>query len=516
MKEIGQNHYLEMQSIVKRFSGNIAVDHVDFFVNKGEIHCLVGENGAGKTTLIKMLSGIIQPDEGKIFIENIPVKIDSPNTALRLGISVIPQELNLLDGLTVGENVFLGGEPKNYFGFVDWEEIYQKTENQIYQEFGVKLNSRTLINNLSVSYKQLIMITRALKWGSKILILDEPTARLSNEETKKLFAIIKSFRDRGGTIIYISHHLEEVKKIGDRVTIMRDGKMVITDKVQNISLDKIIDYMIGKKRYRNQSLTKSIKYNETNNKKKILEVKGILNEKVKDIGFDIYEGEIVALAGVTGSGRSEIARAICGIDRREKGEIKLMGKKVKIRNPVDAIRNGIIYVPEDRKSQGLLLKMSICKNLLLNRKTLNSLSKLGFYFMRVFNATAIKFIKLLKILVSSPDTFCYSLSGGNQQKVLLGKWLTSNPEVIILDEPTRGIDVGAKFEFYEIINKLARKQNKGILLISSELPEIMKLSDRILILKHGRITETYVKENINEAKLLRVITTIEGENETNH
>ena len=512
MREVGQNYYIEMQSIVKRYATTV-VDHVDFCVNKGEIHCLVGENGAGKSTLIKILSGIVQPNEGKIFMEGACVKIDHPNTAHRLGISVIPQELNLLNELTVGENVFLGVEPKNSLGLINWEELHRKTENQIYQEFGIKIDSRELISDLSVSNRQLVMIARALQWGSKILILDEPTARLSKEEIKRLFEIIRNFREEGNTIIYISHHLEEIREIGDIVTVLRDGKRVITEKLQNLNLDKIIEYMTGKKKGTRVSLAKTVIEDETR-KKKLLEVKGILNEKVKNIDLDVYEGEILAIAGVTGSGRSEIARAICGIDHREKGEIKLMGKKVKIRNPVDAIRNGIIYVPEDRKSQGIFQKMPVFENILLNEKILENLSNLGFYFIRVFKSTAQKFIDLLNIIVPSLDTPCFSLSGGNQQKVLLGKWLTVDPTVIILDEPTRGIDVGVKFEFYEIINKLAKKQNKGIILISSELPEIMKLADRILILKHGEIVKTYFKKNINEAELLQVITTVEEENET--
>jgi ABC-type sugar transport system ATPase subunit len=515
MIEVGQNYYIEMKSIVKRFTATLALDHVDFFVNKGEIHCLVGENGAGKSTLIKIINGVIQPDEGKIFVGGTRVKIDHPSIARRLSISLIPQELNLLSTLTVGENVFLGFEPKNSLGFINWEELHRKTENQIYQEFGIKIDSRAIISDLSVAQKQLVMVARALQWGSKALILDEPTARLSKEEIKRLFEIIRNFREKGGTVIYISHHLDEVKEIGDRVTILRDGKKIITEKVQNLSLDKIIEYMIGKKRTTRTSLTKLVKHDE-NSKKKLLEVRGILNEKVRNINLDVYEGEIVALAGVTGSGRSEIARAICGIDTREKGEIKLMGKKVKIRNPVDAIRNGIIYVPEDRKSQGLFLKMPVFKNILLNIKTLENLSNLGFYLLQLFKSTAQKFVELLNISIPSLGVPCDSLSGGNQQKVLLGKWLTMNPTVIILDEPTRGIDVGAKFEFYEIINKLAKEQNIGIILISSELPEIMKLSDRILILKKGRIVKTYLKKNLSEAKLLNLITTVEVENETKH
>jgi len=514
MREVGQNYYIEMQSIVKRYATTV-VDHVDFCVNKGEIHCLVGENGAGKSTLIKILSGIVQADEGKIFMEGASVKIDHPNTAHRLGISVIPQELNLLNKLTIGENVFLGVEPKNSLGLINWEELYRKTENQIYQEFGIKLDSRELISDLSVSNRQLVMIARALQWGSKVLILDEPTARLSKEEIKRLFEIIRNFREEGNTIIYISHHLEEIREIGDIVTILRDGKRVITEKLQNLNLDKIIEYMTGKKKGTRVSLAKTVIEDETR-KKKLLEVRGMLNEKVKNIDLDVYEGEILAIAGVTGSGRSEIARAICGIDHREKGEIKLMGKKVKIRNPVDAIRIGIIYVPEDRKSQGIFLKMSVFINILLNKKNLENLSNLGFYFIRVFKSTAQKFIELLNIIVPSLDTPCLSLSGGNQQKVLLGKWLTVDPTVIILDEPTRGIDVGVKFEFYEIINKLAKKQNKGIILISSELPEIMKLADRILILKKGKVVKTYLKKDLSENELFNLIITEKVENEQKH
>jgi len=516
MREVKQkNNYLEMQSIVKRYATNTVVDHVDFFVNKGEIHCLVGENGAGKSTLIKILCGIIQADEGKIFMEGVRVKIDHPNTAHRMGISVIPQELNLLNELTVGENVFLGVEPKNSLGLINWDEINRKTEKQIYQEFGIKLDSRELIKNLSVANKQLVMIAGALRWGSKILILDEPTARLSKEEIKRLFEIIRNFREEGNTIIYISHHLEEIREIGDIVTVLRDGKRVITEKLQNLNLDKIIEYMTGKKKGTRVSLAKTVIEDETR-KKKLLEVRGMLNEKVKNIDLDVYEGEILAIAGVTGSGRSEIARAICGIDHHEKGEIKLMGRKVKIRNPFDAIRIGIIYVPEDRKSQGIFQKMPVFENILLNEKILENLSTLSFYLMHVFKTTAQKFVDLLNIIVPSLDTLCLALSGGNQQKVLLGKWLTVDPIVIILDEPTRGIDVGVKFEFYEIIEKLAKQNNKGIILISSELPEIMKLADRILILKKGKVVKTYLKKDLSENELFNLIITERVENEQKH
>jgi len=511
MIETKPNNYIEMQSIVKRYAGNAVVDHVDFFVKRGEIHCLVGENGAGKSTLIKILSGIVQPDEGKIVIGGVPVRIDHPSIAHKLGISLIPQELNLLNRLTVGENVFLGVEPKNSLGLINWEELYRKTENQIYEEFAIKIDPRELIDDLSVSSRQLVMIARALRWGSQALILDEPTARLSKEEIKKLFEIVKKFREKGGTVIYISHHLEEIQEIGDRVTILRDAKKIITEKVEDLDLEKIIGYMIGEKKGTTIS-SKKVEEHDKTDKKILLEVRGICNEKVKNVDFDVYEGEIVAIAGVTGSGRSEIAKTICGIDSREKGEIKLLGKKLNIRKPDDAIKSGIIYVPEDRKSQGLFLKMPVFKNILLNTKTLENLSKLGFYLLQVFKSTARKFVELLNISIPSLGVPCGSLSGGNQQKVLLGKWLTMNPTVIMLDEPTRGIDVGAKFEFYEIINKLAKKQNKGIVLISSELPEIMKLADRILILKKGKIVNTYFKKNLSEAELLNLITTIEVEN----
>jgi len=498
-----ENNYLEMQSIVKRYVTTV-VDHVDFSVHEGEIHCLVGENGAGKSTLIKILSGIVQADEGKIFIEGKYVKIDSPNTAHRLGISVISQELSLLNELTIGENVFLGVEPKNSIGLVNWREVHRETEKQIYQEFEVKLDSRKVVKNLSIANKQLVMITGALRWGSKILILDEPTARLSKEEIKRLFDIIKNFRKEGRAIIYISHHLEEVEEIGDRVTILRDGRRVITENLKNLTLTDISNYMIGKTKGTKLSSDKIISRNRTG-KKKLLEVRGILNEKIKNVDFDVFEGEILAIAGVTGSGRSEIARAICGIDHRDKGEIKLMGKKLKIRKPVDAIKNGLIYVPEDRKTQGVFLKIPVFMNVLLNEKTLEDLSTLSFYFMHKFKSFASKFVKLLNIMTPSLDTPCSNLSGGNQQKVLLGKWLAMNPAVIILDEPTRGIDVGVKLEFYEIINKLAKKQNKGIILISSELPEIMKLADRILILKEGKFVEASFKEDLTQDELFNLI-----------
>ena len=486
--------FLEMRGIVKRFPGVLALDHVNLSVKKGEVHALLGENGAGKSTLMKILSGAYSKDEGEIIFEGEKVEIHSAHDAQRLNISTIYQELNLTEQMTVGENIFMGRQiMKNRF-LVDWKKMYGEAQ-RILDDLGVGIDAHMLVRDLGVAHKQMVEVAKALSINSKVLIMDEPTAPLTNREIDTLFETIRMLKARGVSIIYISHRLEEVMEICDRATIMRDGANVTELNVADTNLDEIIRYMVGrelKEKFPKISVTPG----EVRLKVEHLHA----GKQVKDVSLSARGGEILGIAGLVGAGRTETARAIFGMDEKESGEIYIDGEKVSIRQPLDAINLGLGFVTEDRKGEGLVLAMPVSQNM-----TLATLDKLGASaHMNLAKEKAIvnEYIGKLNIKTPSPQQLARNLSGGNQQKVVLAKWLLSDAKVIIFDEPTRGIDVGAKIEVYNIINDLVRA-GVAVIMISSELPEILGMSDRVAVMHQGEITGTFDNDGtLTQEKIL--------------
>ncbi|MEQ2129907.1 sugar ABC transporter ATP-binding protein [Caldanaerobacter subterraneus KAk] len=470
---------IRMENISKEFPGVKALKNVNFEIKKGEVHALVGENGAGKSTLIKILSGVYSKDSGKIYFDGREVEINSPKEAQQLGISVIHQELNLCLHLTVAQNIFLGREfVKN--GVID-EKKQNEEAKKILEKLNVNIDPAEYVKNLSVSQQQMVEIAKAISMEAKVIIMDEPTSAISEKETEELFKVIGELKKQGKSIIYISHRLEELNRIVDRVTVLRDGEHIITANFRDLTIDDIIRYMVGRK------LEEKYPRVYVNRGKKILEVRGLSQgTRLKDISFDLYEGEILGFAGLVGAGRTEVARAIFGADKFDKGEILINGKKVEINSPIDAIKNGLAYVPEDRKLTGLALNLSVLANITLATMD-NVVNMLGVINSVKERKIGEKIIRDLKIKTPSLFQRVQNLSGGNQQKVIVGRWLLREPQIYIFDEPTRGIDVGAKIEIYNILNNL-KQEGKGIIVISSELSEIMGITDRVVVMCEGRIT----------------------------
>lgn len=486
---------LEMRNIRKEFPGVLALDNACIEVKKGEVHILTGENGAGKSTLMKILAGAYKKDSGEIILRGKRVEILSPKHAQDLGISMIYQELNLVPYLTVAENIFLGREPVSQKApfQIDWQQMYKKTK-YVLESLHIDINPMAIVKELGIAKQQMVEIAKALSLNSDIIIMDEPTAALTKQEIENLFEIIKRIKNEGVSIIYISHRLEEYAEIGDRVTVMRDGKTIATLNVKDTNIEELIRLMVGRE-LKEKYPKISILIGEEIFKVKNLERKGVL----KNISFSVREGEIVGIAGLVGAGRTELARAIFGADKIDKGEIYVEGKKVNISKPKDAINCGIALVPEDRKGQGLVLSMSVAHNI-----TLATLDKFaGFQKINLSKelATVKEFIQKLKVKTPHYNQKVMYLSGGNQQKVVLAKWLLANSKVFILDEPTRGIDVGGKLEVYLLINELA-KNGAGVILISSELPEILGMCDRILVMCRGEIVAELSREEATQEKIL--------------
>lgn len=495
-------YILEMNNIVKEFPGVKALSNVSFKVKKGEIHGLCGENGAGKSTLMKVLSGVYPHGtyEGNIVVDGKEMKFTNIKEAEEAGIAVIYQELTLVKQLSAGENIYLGNEPNNR-GVIDWDKLYFESKKYL-QEVGLNISPETKVMNLGVGQQQLIEIAKALSKNAKILVLDEPTAALAEGEVKNLMDILDGLRKKGVTCIYISHKLEEVLKICDRVTVLRDGITIATNDIKAINEDKIIAMMVG--REMNERFPR-VKHKAS---EIVLEVKNLTiydidipDKKIVDnVSFKVRKGEILGFSGLVGAGRSEVMMAVFGAYQGKwSGEVFINGAKVKIKNPVNAIDAGIALVSEDRKRYGLVLMNSVLKN-----TTLASLKKVSNFGVLNTNEEikySNKFTKELKVKTPSLETLVNNLSGGNQQKVVLGKWLMTEPKVLILDEPTRGIDVGAKFEIYNIMNDLIEK-GVAIIMISSELPEILGMSDRILVMHQGRINGEYMFKDATSEKIM--------------
>jgi ribose transport system ATP-binding protein len=467
-----------MSHISKSFPGVQALRDVQFEVRQGEIHALMGENGAGKSTLMKILAGIYHPDSGTIEIDGRPLTIETPAQARSIGISIIHQELNLSPNLSVAENICMGREPHSFAGWLDTRAM-NRAAQEVLQQVGATFPPTTIVSALSIAQQQLVEIAKSLSEHARILVMDEPTASLSERETQKLFDIIRTLRSQGIAIIYISHRMSEVYELADRVTVLRDGQYVGTLEGDAINADELIRRMVGR------SLNDLYVHEEVEPGATALEVHNLTNgHGIGPASLTLKRGEIVGLAGLIGAGRTELARLIFGADHVSRGEIRVDGKPVKIKHPIDAIRIGIGLVPESRKEQGLFLQMAIQENITIN--AMPTLSIAGFLDAHRLRRSAQKQVDDLSIRLASLDQAVMNLSGGNQQKVVLGRWLTLGPKVLLLDEPTRGVDVGAKAEIYHIMSQLAQN-GVAILMISSELPEILGMSDRILVMREGKI-----------------------------
>jgi ribose transport system ATP-binding protein len=469
---------LEMKGITKEFPGVKALDKVSIKVHESEILALLGENGAGKSTLMKVLAGVYQPSSGQIFINGEPVKIEGPKHSQNLGISIIYQEFNLIPYMSIAENIFIGREPRKIKGVLNRKKINEDTKKWL-DKVGLKhLSPDSLISELSVAEQQLVEIAKALSFDSKIIIMDEPTAALNDADTNKLLNIMRDLKQQGMGIIFITHRLEEVEAVADRISVLRDGQYIGSELVKNVTRDDMVTMMVGRE------LTDLFPEKVNATDEVALEVKNLnVPGTLYDINFTVNKGEIVGIAGLMGSGKTELSRALFGLYKDMKGTVKVYEKMV--RTPREAIDAGIALVTDDRKQEGLVLGLSVYENLLL--PVYRKISKFGILQKRRKDEIVNRWIKDLKIKVHDPKVEVKTLSGGNQQKVVLGKWLQMNPKVLILNEPTRGIDVGAKAEIYQIMKRLT-EDGIAIILISSEMPELLGMSHRILVMNEGRIT----------------------------
>lgn len=470
-----------MEQITKHFPGVLALDHCHLEVRKGEVLGLVGENGAGKSTLMKILCGIYRKDEGRIEFDGKETEFINTRQAMDRGICIIHQELNLMPHLTVFENIFIGRETDKKHGFLcqDRDRI-QKTK-KLFGELKINLDPMEKVQHLTIAQQQMVEIARAISFRSRLLIMDEPTSPLTNDEIDVLFEIIEDLKKKGISIIYISHRMNELKRICDRVTIMRDGCVIGTENMEDISIEEIVSRMVGRKI--DTSLQKKAKPKETET---VLKVENLSGHAFRNISFELHRGEILGFAGLVGAGRTEVARAVFGADSIKEGKIYIHGKEIKIRSTVDAVRHGIGYLSEDRKKLGIITALDLVDNTSL--PSYDKLTRLkGIVNVKKSREATQKYVDILKTKTPNLSQRVKNLSGGNQQKVVIAKWLFRDCDILIFDEPTRGIDVGAKTEIYKLIEQLA-DQGKSIIVISSELEEVLRLSERVLVMCEGRMT----------------------------
>lgn len=494
---MSEKRLLIMENISKSFGGTNALTNANFALQAGEIHALMGANGAGKSTLIKILCGVHTPDEGSIFFEGKKVVIKNPFEAQYRGIGYVPQEISVQPYLSVAENIFLGKQPTKGNRFIDFEKMKNDADG-ILKELGIAVDVRKMGHELSIAEKQIITIAKAISLDSKILIFDEATSALTLTETQNLFSIIRRLRQKSIGIIYVTHRMEEIFELCDQVTVFRDGKFVCTEKIVDINLKTLIKQMIGKEVSEKRLDTSS---ESSGNLLEVInfQLEGVLN----DINFALKKGEILGIAGLVGSGRSELARAIFGDLKIDSGELKVLGKLVKIHNCHQAIKAGIAFVPEDRKTEGVIAGFSLRNN--ISMPILQRLRKFGLIFMNIESAIASKYLSELDVKYRSVSQKVSTLSGGNQQRVVLSKWLATNPRILIVDEPTRGIDVAAKADIHQILIDLSKK-GIGILVISSELSELLQLTERILILRRGKIVDSVATNSTSVQELMELAT----------
>lgn len=496
---VGEN-VLEMRKIDKIFPGVKALDGVDFNVKKGEVHCLIGANGAGKSTLMKILSAAYKEDGGEIYFDGKILEDYNTQTRREAGISVIYQELSLFDELTVAENIYINNYKRDKYGRIDWKQTYADAQ-ELADKLNISVKATDKVSDLNIGQRQLTEIMKALAFDAKLIVMDEPSSTLSQSEFEILVRVIKDFKDHGVTIIYISHHLEELFTVGDRVTVLRDGKFVVCKKLSEITEDILVEYMTGV----NISKIKQeeVEVNKISDEK-ILEIKNLYNYKVSNINMDVHKGEIVGLYGLVGAGRTEVIESLYGRAKVMQGEILLRGKSIQIHSPSEAISNGIGLAPENRKEQGLVLKLPVWEN--ISMVAMPSLRKGKCIDYKLIRKKCNEYVDKLRIKTPNIDTIANNLSGGNQQKVILAKWLMEDCDLLILDEPTQGIDVLAKEEIYKLIKNLS-DNGKSIIIISSELQELLRLCDHMYVMYDGHQIMSVDKSNFNEDQILHASVT---------
>ena len=492
--------FLQMSHITKRFPGVLALSNVDFALRKGEVHALLGENGAGKSTLMKILSGVYQPDEGDIIFEGQSVSFANPLSAQSAGITIIHQEFNLFPELTVEENIFIGREfCKNNRWRLD-EKQQRQAAIDILQKLNLNISPETLVADLTVAQQQMVEIAKAISVNAKILIMDEPTAALTETEIDSLFQVTRLLKEQGTGIVYISHRLDELALIADRATVMRDGQFIATVDYDAVKISDLIAMMVGRDLGNIYPRRGPLAQ-----RKPVLEVSGLTrNGVLNNIDFTLYQGEILGFAGLMGAGRTELARAIFGADPIDGGTLKLNGKVTVIKDIPDAIQQGISYLTEDRKKEGLALGLSVERNIMLGNYPEYS-DRYGNVDSKRCQKTSEEQVKALRIKTPHLEQAALNLSGGNQQKIIIARWVCKDTDILIFDEPTRGIDVGAKLEIYELMNRLVAK-GKSIIMISSELPEVLGMCDRILVMRNGRITGELASDDATQEKIMQYAT----------
>ncbi|WP_395824822.1 sugar ABC transporter ATP-binding protein [Collimonas sp.] len=494
------DYLIALKNVTKRFPGVLALDNCQFNLLRGEVHALMGENGAGKSTLMKVLSGVYPKDSGEIRMDGRPVEIPNPRAAQALGIGIIHQELNLMNHLSAAQNIFIGREPRGRYGLFLDEDALNRQAAQIFERMRLQLDPRTLVGELTVAKQQMVEIAKALSFDSRVLIMDEPTAALNNAEIDDLFRIIWQLQAHGVGIIYISHKMDELRQISNRVTVMRDGQYIATVPTADTPIDSIIGMMVGRQLDNSRPQVPATSGNEV-----VLEVRGLCRgATIRDVGFSLRKGEILGFAGLMGAGRTEVARAVFGADTIDAGEILIHGVKVSIKSPRDAVAHGIGYLSEDRKHFGLATGLDVKTNVVMSNMD-KFLTKGLFLDQPAIRATAQDYVRQLSIKTPSIDQPVRLLSGGNQQKIVIAKWLLRDCDILFFDEPTRGIDVGAKSEIYKLLNTLAA-QGKAIVMISSELSEVLRMSHRILVMCEGRISGELAAVEVTQEKIMHLAT----------
>ncbi|HUT51885.1 MAG TPA: sugar ABC transporter ATP-binding protein [bacterium] len=493
---MADEYLLSMTNISKQFPGVRALDNVQLQVRKGTVHALMGENGAGKSTLMKCLIGMYTPDSGTIIFKDEKISVPNTHYALAKGISMIHQELNPIPHMTIAENIFLGRETRTWYGLVDMRKMNRRTK-ELLDRLAIKLDPNTKMAELSIANTQLIEIAKAVSYDSDLIVMDEPTSAISEAEVSVLFKTIRSLKEQGRSIIYITHKMDEVFEITDEITVFRDGKYISTDRTNTLTRNLLIQKMVGRE------LTDMFHKEPANIGETVLEVRGLTGPRFKNVSFEVKRGEIFGVAGLMGAGRTELLEAVFGVTRRDSGEVFMDGKKVEIRSPADAIRLGLALLTEDRKLTGLYINAMVRDNMVI--ANMNKYVRGIFVDFRKITSDCEKMRDQLRIQTPSLTQIIKYLSGGNQQKVLISRWLLTEPSILILDEPTRGIDVGAKAEVHRLMTELTR-QGKTIIMISSELPEILGMSDRIMVMHEGDKIGELSRAEATQEKILHLAT----------
>lgn len=492
------NDFLRMEGISKSFPGVQALQNVNFEVTRGEIHALVGENGAGKSTLMKVLTGALHLDEGRIILRGEPAEIHSPSDSQELGISMIHQELSLIPYLTVGKNVYLGREPRRRIpGFIDWKTLYSQTQ-ELLDQLNLDVKARAEAQELSIAQQQMVEVAKALSLEADLIAMDEPTSSLTDRETEVLFDVMRKLKDQGVAIIFITHRLEEVFEVSDRITVLRDGRHIATAPTAELNHNQVVQLMVGRE------LDNMYPYSETEERGVALQADDLVDgQELHGVSLELQGGQILGVAGLVGAGRTALAETLFGLRQATAGEIRIDGQVVKLHSAKQAIEHGLGFVPEDRKLQGLFLNMAVRENITMSSTSL--VSNFGFVNSTKANKLADEYVDKLDIRTPSLRQRIRNLSGGNQQKVIIARWLTLKPRVLILDEPTRGVDVGAKAEIHGLMRQLA-EDGVAVLMISSELPEIIGVSDRILVMHEGRVTGRFERDEASQDMIMHAAT----------